>query len=60
MEELVPASPVPSNLNHKANLERVTFYYAAAQKPLSLIYSQGGQKKYSCCVLGLGDHLVFQ
>lgn len=59
MEAVVPASPVSSNLKHKANLERVTFYYIAAQKPLSLIYSQGSQKKYSCCVLGLGDHSVF-
>lgn len=51
----MPASPVSSNLNHRANLERVTFYCAAAWKPLSLIYGLGGQKKYSCCVLGLED-----
>lgn len=60
MEKLVSASEITSNLKHKENLERVTFYCTATKKPWSLIYGQGGQKKYSYCTLGLGDSLVFQ
>lgn len=60
MEHLVSASPITSNLKHKENLERVTFYCTATKKPWSMIYGQGGQKKYSYCTLGLGDSLVFQ
>lgn len=60
MEKVVPASPIPSHLNHKESPERVTFYCTATKKALSLIYGQGGQKRYSYCVLGLGDNSVFQ